>query len=188
MKRSALSALLLCLLLSGCAKNTVRLAYPEEAPSVPSAAAPRICVVRLAQAWGGDPSVGVREDGSQFMPDSDVQDWLTHSLAVALTRQGLNAGTSYSESAARAAGCTTILTGEIQQVRLTERSLTSYESSMRVVLNLDTPKGRIWKNSFSSGVTRTVVPLSSAPDDVLTENMKDITDSMARAVKEKLYP
>ncbi len=190
MKRSAFLVLVLCLAVTaGCAKNTVRLLYPSEDPAVvPAAAATKICVVRLGQAWGGDRSVGARSDGSEFVPDSDVQDWMTHSLAVALNRKGLNANTAYSESAARAAGCTNILTGEIQQVRLTEHSMTSYECAMRVVLSLETPKGRIWKNSFSSGVSRTVVPLSSAPDDVLAENMKDITDAMAQAVKEKLEP
>lgn len=190
MKRCTFFALCLCLLLTaGCAKNTVRLLYPVDDPAVvPPVGATKVCVVRLEQAWGGDRSVGVRSDGSDFVPDSDVQDWLTHSLAVSLSRQGLNASTAYSESAARAAGCTNIVTGEIQQVRLTEKSMTSYECAMRVVLHLDTPKGRIWKNSFSSGLSRTVVPFSSVPEDMLAESLKDISDAMATGVREKLQP
>lgn len=190
MKRSILFSSCLCLMLAaGCANNTVRLQYPVDNPAVVvPAAAPKICVVRLAQAWGGDRAVGSRSDGSDFVPDSDVQDWITHSLAVALNRQGLNANTAYSEEAARAAGCANILTGEIQQVRLTEKSMTEYESAMRVSLRLETPKSGVWRNSFSSGLSRTVVPLSSVPENLLAESLKDITDAMAKAVKEKLQP
>ncbi len=182
--------LLLCLALcAGCAKNTVRLLYPTDDPAVVAPVAARqICVVRLAQAWGGTRAVGERSDGSEFLPNSDVQDWMTHSLAVALSRQGLKANTAPSEAAARAAGCTNILTGEIQQINLQEKSMTSYDCSMRVVLHLQTPKGQVWKNTFSSSLARTVVPFSSVPEEMLSETLNDLTGAMAKAVKEKLQP
>ncbi len=179
-----LSAVLFC---SGCAQSTVRLVYPpapDTAAILPVGAA-QVTVVHFADERG-KLAVGARSDGSAFVPGGNVSDWFTQVFATELARQGVVVTLAPSEAKARAAGAHFIATGALQEIQLTEESATSYACVMRGSLLLRENATTLVKSGFSSSLARKVVPLSSVPQEMLSEAAGDLARSMAQAVAAKL--
>lgn len=187
--KTLLFCLVLALPLGGCAHNTIPLAdSPEQREIIPTVGAPRVCVVLLADARA-TPDLGVRSDGSAFVTDADVRAWVSQALAAALSRQELAVSTATSESEARNAGARFLVTGTIDAIQLQEESSTDYSCSMRASIQLRDGKNSLFRNSFSSALSRRlIVPLPSVPQEIMTENLDDLVRPIALAVKQKLLP
>ncbi len=178
--------LTLTLFAAGCAHDTVPLTYnPTQPETIPAATAPKVCVVLLADARN-KVAVGQQSDGSTFIPASSVQDWLTRALATELARQDFVITVANSETEAQNSGAKYIITGSIAEVWLVEESSTSYACTMRASMQLKDNKSSILTNNFSSSLSRRVVPLASAPQDVLADTASDLVRPMALAIRQKL--
>lgn len=183
-------ALLLCIVCAlaaaACASSTVRLVHssPAEA-TIPAAGAPEVAVVTFADNRSSPP-VGRRSDGSDFMPGSSVADWVTHALATELSRTGVIVTVAGSEAEALAAGARHIVTGSIDTVWLAEKSATEYDARLNGALSLKSRERTLFTRSFSSALSRRVVPVSSVPQEMLSEALQEMAAPMARAVYEKL--
>lgn len=186
--RSTLSVLfaLLCFLLTGCAQNTVKLVYtPTTENSLPAAGSPSVSVVAFADKRSSPP-VGQRGNGSDFMPSSSVSDWVTHSLATELSNLGLIVSLAETEAQALASGAKHVVTGAIDEIWLTEKSSTEYDARMRATVMVKEAKTTTLTRTFSSALSRRVVPLSSVPQEMLSETLHDLVVPMARAVNEQV--
>ena len=174
--------------LAGCAQNTVRLVYTApEANTIPTAGAPEVTVVPFADLRA-KPPVGQRSDGTDFMPSSSVSEWVTHALVTELSRDGIIATTAASETQARSAGAKYIVTGTVDEVWLTEQSSTEYSSRMRGSVAVKGEKKAMATRSFTSSLSRRVVPLSSVPQEMLSETMRDLVLPMVKVVRENVKP
>ena len=181
-----LLVLLSALLLPGCAQNTVRLVYaPSADTALPQAGAPSVTVVTFADKRGSPP-IGRRSNGSDFMPSSSVSDWVTHSLATELAQLGLNVTMADSESQALASNAKFMVTGSIDELWLTEKSSTDYDARMRGTIKVKDVQKPLLTRSFSSALARRVVPLSSVPQEMLSETLREMVLPMARAADEHI--
>lgn len=184
---SAALALMSVLLLAGCAKNTVHLIYtPSTENTIPISGSPSVAVVTFADKRP-TPPVGQRSNGSDFMPSSNVSDWVTHALATELSQQGLIVTLAGSEPQARASGAKFVVTGSIDEIWLTEKKAsTEYDARMRATVIVKDAKKSLLTRSFSSTLSRRVVPLASVPEEMLSETLRDLVSPMARAVNEQV--
>lgn len=186
LRSPALLALLSILLLAGCAQNTVRLVYtPSTENTIPLSGSPSVAVVAFADKRSSPP-VGQRSNGSDFMPSSSVSEWITHSLASELSQLGLIVTQADSEAQAQASGAKYVVTGSIDEIWLAEKSSTDYDARMRATVTVKEAKKNLLTRSFSSSLSRRVVPLSSVPEEMLSETLRDLVTPMARAVNEQV--
>ena len=82
-----------------------------------------------------------------------------------------------------------VLTGAVERVWLTERSVgTAFDCSIRVRLALQVGQKSLLKNTFTSSVSRRVVPLSSVPQEMLTEAAGELSQSAALGIRQKVLP
>ncbi len=185
------SAFLLVLLYSplliGCAQNTVPLVYSSPAENtLPIAGAPSVCVVAFTDQRFSPP-IGQRSDGTDFMPQSDVSAWFTQALGTEIAREGIVVTRAASEAEAKSSHADYIVTGTVDEVWLTEKSSTEYETRLRSTLVIKSGQKNLFSRSFSSSLSRRVVPGSSVPKELLTESLSDLVTPMARAVYEKVH-
>ena len=179
--------LLSALALQGCAQNTVRLVYtPSVENSIPLAGAPSVSVVTFADKRSSPP-IGRRDNGSDFMPSSSVSDWVTHSLATELSQLGLVVTMADSEALALASNASFLVTGSIDEIWLTEKSSTDYDARMRGTITVKSSQKTLLTRSFSSALARRVVPLSSVPQEMLSETLREMILPMARAANEQIH-
>ena len=180
-------ALMGALLLLGCAKNTVPLVYssPSTENTIPLTGSPTVSVVTFMDKRGSPP-IGQRDNGSDFMPSSSVTDWVTHSLATELSQLGLIVTLADSEAQAESSGAKYVVTGSVDEIWLTEKSSTDYEARMRATVTIKSGKKALLTRSFSSALSRRVVPLSSVPQEMLSETLRDLIIPMARAANEQV--
>ena len=184
--RQTVPTLCLAILLMACAQNTVRLVYePAKAPAIPPAGAPQISVIQFKDARS-HPEIGQRSGGGPFIASSSVGEWYSHAFATELAQLGMVVTFAVSEEQARSSGATYVATGVIEEVWLTEQSSTSYQCVMRASLILKDTRSTMLSNSFSSSLARRVVPLSSVPQEMLSETAGDLANRMAYAVQQKL--
>ncbi len=182
----AFLAVLTVLALAGCAQNTVRLVYaPSAETTIPLTGSPTVSVVSFADKRSAPP-VGQRSDGSDFMPSSSVTDWVSHSLASELSQLGLIVTMADSEAQALTSGAKYVVAGSIDDIWLAEKSSTDYEARMRASVTVKAAKKALLTRSFSSALSRRVVPLSSVPQEMLSETLRDLIVPMARAVNEEI--
>ena len=57
---------------------------------------------------------------------------------------------------------------------------------MRATVTVKEAKKNLLTRSFSSSLSRRVVPLSSVPEEMLSETLRDLVTPMARAVNEQV--
>lgn len=177
--------LLLLALTAGCAQNTVRLIYTPKESGIPSASAPKISVVQFKDARPKQ-EIGQRSDGSPFIASSSVAEWVSHAFASELSRLGMVVTFAQTEEQAWASGATYVASGVIEEVWLTEQSSTSYHCAMRGTAILKDSRSTLVNNAFSSSLARRVVPMSSVPQEMLSESAGDLVNRMAHAIQQKL--
>ena len=179
-----LPCLLLFLLLPGCAQNVVSLDYPPPKEAVvPNAGASTLCVVQFADKRT-QLAIGQRRDGGDFQPRTDVASWVSRAMADELAQVGLSVTYAENMAAAMASHPRYIVTGIINEIWLTENSLTRYTSAMHVTIALLRGEGsHITKNNYQSTFSQTVMPTSDVPQTMLSEGLVDLLRPAARNIE-----
>ncbi len=180
----ALPCLLLALFLSGCAQNVVSLNYPAPKDTViAKAGATTVCVVEFADKRD-KMDIGQRRDGGSFQARNNVAAWVSRAMADELALTGLVVTYADTMAAAKASGPKYIVTGVINEIWLTENSLTGYSCSLRVTVSLLRSDGsHITKNNYQSMLSKTVIPTSDVPQTMLSEGLVDLLRPAARNIE-----
>jgi uncharacterized lipoprotein YajG len=181
------AALVFALLPAGCAQNTVPLVYTSPAANtIPEAGAPTVCVVTFTDNRDSS-AIGRRGDGTEFMPESDVCAWFTTALGTELARKGLVVTQAPSEANALASGAAFVVLASVDQLWITEKNPAEYSVQARATVTVKEGAANLGSQSFTGGLSRTLVPGSGVPRDLLTEAVADIMQPMAQAVYAKVH-
>ena len=180
--RTAVLALSLAVL-SGCmsSQSGVRLLYNPEAPGVVSATAPRIALVRFADARGRS-DLGMRRDGSALSPASSVVDWVSGSLADELSRRGAIVSVVFDRRQAEAGAPDHIIEGTIDEVSLREKSLNSYESVIRLQARIEGGSAPAVTRRFVSRQEKSGLPGMRLAEETLSSTLSDVLDNFCGSV------
>lgn len=178
--------LFFCLLCCACAKSTVPLVYSSSAETtLPTAGASTVLVVPFTDSRP-IAQIGKRSDGSDFMPDSNLSNWVTHALIAELSRSGIIVVATESEARAFTGGARYVATGSLDDVWLEEKSPTEYEARILATLALKTPERTLFTRSYRSSISKRVLPLPSAPEEVLADALRELALPMVQTIKEHL--
>lgn len=171
----------------GCAQNTVPLVYnsPSE-NTIPAAGAPTVCVVAFTDNRSAA-TIGVRSDGTDFMPNSDVRTWVTQALGTEIARRGLIVTRAGTEAEAKSSGASYIVLGSVDEIWITEKHVAEYETRMRSTLTLKRGSKTVLNQSFSTSLARRVAVGPNVPKELLSEAVADLAGPMARTVYEHVH-
>jgi len=187
--RLCLPALLLFALfvMSACGSgSTVRLLYrPAEAPNIPASTAPSLCVVQLKDVRTNS-YIGVRHDATPFIPNGEVPEWVTRSLAEAFTRQGLRVTQAQNLEAARLPQPQYIVQGELQEVWIRESGRTEITASVKVHISVVGHKGKLINESVMSSLSRQGLLGSSAAEELLYNTLQELVQSVAHKTQQAI--
>lgn len=191
MKRIYIALSLICVLVSlaGCAKDDLKLVHvaPPRYSALPPET-PSVCVVRVEDARLVK-DLGVNSNGQPFSSGSDVSGWVTHALAAEMTRNNLIVSVVSAEGDIPAGEPWNVLKARLEEIWLTENSAFSYTCSMRISVELyNSRKALLMKNTFNTSLSRKVVPLSSAPEEMLKETLEELVSPIGVSVAQKLRP
>ena len=178
---------LFSLLLLGCASNIVSLSYPSLQPTdipYPSRAI-SVCVVDFTNKRP-EAAIGKRQNGEKLLPRTPVERWLATGLAIELQQAGFHMMMAETEAEAIAMNADYLVTGESEEVWLTETSITRYTGIIRSSISLHDGKGtHITRNAYNSVYSKTVLPLYATPqtllDDALVEMLQPVV-ALLRAI------
>ena len=175
--------------LNSCAPgSTVRLLHrPADAPQIPASTAPSISVVQLKDVRTNS-YIGVRRDNTPFIPNGAVPEWVTRSLADALTRQGLRVTYAQNLEEARASQPQYILTGELQELWIRESSSTEISASVKALIAVTGHKGRLINEGVTSALSRQGLPSSAAAEELLYNTVQELVQSVANKTKQTITP
>ncbi|MCL1986048.1 MAG: hypothetical protein FWG59_06350 [Betaproteobacteria bacterium] len=187
--RSFVLAMLIAVLftLGACApSSTVRLLYrPADAPQIPAPTAPSISVVQFKDTRSNS-YIGVRSDNTPFIPNGTVPDWVTQSLADALTRQGLRVTYAQNLETARASQPQYILTGELQEVWIRENSRTDISASVKAFISVIGHKGKLISEGMTSSLSKQGLPGSAAAEELLYNTLQELVQSVANKTQQAI--
>ena len=187
--RSFVLAMLIAVLftLGACApSSTVRLLYrPADAPQIPAPTAPSISVVQFKDTRSNS-YIGVRSDNTPFIPNGTVPDWVTQSLADALTRQGLRVTYAQNLETARASQPQYILTGEPQEVWIRENSRTDISASVKAFISVIGHKGKLISEGMTSSLSKQGLPGSAAAEELLYNTLQELVQSVANKTQQAI--
>ena len=163
---------------SGCmsSQNSVRLLYNPEQQAVVSATAPRVAVVRFVDARNRS-DIGVKRDGSPLAPASSVVDWVSGSVADALSRRGAMVSVVYDRRQAEAGNPDRIIEGAIDEVWLREKSMNSYEAVVRIQARVEGGASPAVTRRFVSKGEKTGIPGSRLAEETLSSTLADVLDN-----------
>lgn len=173
------------LLLAACGPgNTVRLLPPPaiEASALPQPNAPSISVVAFADKRSEPEIVGKRRDGSAFTTNNDVAQWISRALADELARKGMRVTYALDTAQARSGNPDYLVTGQVEQVWLTEASAVELTAQMRVLCSLANRKGKIWSETTSSSQTQGGLMASGSADNLLQQTMRNLVQPIAAKI------
>lgn len=176
------------LMLSGCAGSIVSLSYrPQALEAVKPSTTAKVCVILfedLRDVW----EIGVRRDEkTPFYAGSPVNEWISRSLAEQLASAGVTVLYAKDREEALHSGADFLVSGELEELWLKQNALTYYTCLMRVTISLS--KGdekHVRKNSFSSTLSRTVLPFSSTPREVLGDCLRELLVPAAEKIVQSL--
>jgi uncharacterized lipoprotein YajG len=174
-------------MLSACGPgSTVRLLHRHaDVPQIPASTAPSISVVQLKDARTNS-YIGVRRDNTPFIPNGAVSEWVTRSLADALTRQGLRVTYAQNLEAARASQPQYILTGELQELWIRESSRTDISASVKALIAVTGHRGRLVNEGVTSFLSKQGLPGSSAAEDLLYNTVQELVQSIANKTQQAI--
>lgn len=166
---------------AACApKNVVHLGYPEAEAPAQAAGKARVYIVDFDDKRENG-AVGERLNGEKILPRTSVARWLAASLAEELRRAGYAAVVTESMEQAVGQRPDFIVTGEIEEVRLTETSITRYTGAIRASVTLRAGNGEIvTKNSYSSVYSKAVLPIYGVPQTLLDEALAEMLQPASR--------
>lgn len=161
--------------------NTVRLLYsPADQTNLPRPGAPRVAVVMLTDKRT-TPNLGIKSDGSAFVSNTSVADWVSRSVGEELTKLGPQVSYSTSMAAATAAKPDYIISGTINEVWLKENNPTSLEAIIRISISLANNKGVIYSENLRSAQQKQGLPRSTAADSLLADTLREtLAPAMAK--------
>lgn len=175
-------------MLTACGpSNTVRLLPLKPASSVlPAPTAPTISIVNFTDKRADPSSLGQRRDKSYFSTMDNATTWLGHSIADELSAKGYQV--TYAGSAAEAAKGNPdyLLTGSLEELRVTEKSATSFETSMRVKYRLANHHKTLVTETLMAEQNKTSLPSSNAVEGLLKDTLRDIVGPMTDKVRNNI--
>ena len=166
---SCLVMLFAALSLTGClAKNEVKLLYDAGVQqAVPSATAPRIVVVQYEDKRDTT-ELGLRKDGTVFQTSSGVASWVTQALADELAARGAQVSVALSMAQAQLNQPQYIVGGVVERVKLTEKSLTTYQAEIRIQTQLQSNTETALTRSFTAQQEKTGIPGAKLAEETLS--------------------
>lgn len=176
---------LMLFVLSACGPgNNVRLlpAPAIEAASLPAPNAPSISIVAFTDKRLNPEVVGKRRDGSAFTTSGDVAQWLSRALADELARRGLRVTFAMSTAQARSGSPDYLVTGEVEQVWLSEVSRVELSCQFRVKCALANRKGRLWTETTNASQTQGGLMGGAATDTLLLDTMHELIKPVAQKI------
>ena len=171
------------LALTGClAKNEVRLLYDVEGTkAVPSATAPRVVVVQFEDKRT-TAELGLRKDGTPFQTSASVATWATQALADELAARGAQVSVALSMAQAELNQPQYIVTGDVENVKLTEKNLTSYQAEIRLQTRLYTAFQLSFTRTFTAHQEKTGIPGAKLMEQTLSGALAEALSSAATSV------
>ena len=183
--RNVLFLVLLAFLATACGPaNSVRLLPPpfQEGAVLPGPKAPRVTVVAFEDKRQDMTVLGSRRDNTAFVTNDSVTQWISKALADELARNGLQVSYSDSVSQARAGNPDYLVTGDVDQVWLREKSATDLSTQMRVNYSVANRQSRIYKETLNASQSRTVMPTGSAADTIMLDTLRELIKPMAQKI------
>lgn len=183
--RNVLFLVLLAFLATACGPaNSVRLLPPpfQEGAVLPGPKAPRVTVVAFEDKRQDMTVIGSRRDNTAFVTNDSVTQWISKALADELARNGLQVSYSDSVSQARAGNPDYLVTGDVDQVWLREKSATDLSTQMRVNYSVANRQSRIYKETLNASQSRTVMPTGSAADNIMLDTLRELIKPMAQKI------
>ena len=183
--RNVLFLVLLAFLATACGPaNSVRLLPPpfQEGAVLPGPKAPRVTVVAFDDKREDMTVIGSRRDNTAFVTNDSVTQWISKALADELARNGLQVSYSDSVNQARAGNPDYMVTGDVDQVWLREKSATDLSTQMRVNYSVANRQSRIYKETLNASQSRTVMPTGSAADKIMLVTLRELIKPMAQKI------
>ena len=183
--RNVLFLVLLAFLATACGPaNSVRLLPPpfQEGAVLPGPKAPRVTVVAFDDKRQDMTVIGSRRDNTAFVTNDSVTQWISKALADELARNGLQVSYSDSVNQARAGNPDYLVTGDVDQVWLREKSATDLSTQMRVNYSVANRQNRIYKETLNASQSRTVMPTGSAADTIMLDTLRELIKPMAQKI------
>ena len=183
--RNVLVLVLLAFLATACGPaNSVRLLPPpfQEGAVLPGPKAPRVTVVAFEDKRQDMTVLGSRRDNTAFVTNDSVTQWISKALADELARNGLQVSYSDSVNQARAGNPDYLVTGDVDQVWLREKSATDLSTQMRVNYSVANRQSRIYKETLNASQSRTVMPTGSAADNIMLDTLRELIKPMAQKI------
>ena len=164
--------------------NSVRLLPPpfQEGAVLPGPKAPRVTVVAFDDKRQDMTVIGSRRDNTAFVTNDSVTQWISKALADELARNGLQVSYSDSVNQARAGNPDYLVTGDVDQVWLREKSATDLSTQMRVNYSVANRQSRIYKETLNASQSRTVMPTGSAADNIMLDTLRELIKPMAQKI------
>ena len=183
--RNVLFLVLLAFLATACGPaNSVRLLPPpfQEGAVLPGPKAPRVTVVAFDDKRQDMTVIGSRRDNTAFVTNDSVTQWISKALADELARNGLQVSYADSVNQARAGNPDYMVTGDVDQVWLREKSATDLSTQMRVNYSVANRQSRIYKETLNASQSRTVMPTGSAADNIMLDTLRELIKPMAQKI------
>ena len=183
--RNVLFLVLLAFLATACGPaNSVRLLPPpfQEGAVLPGPKAPRVTVVAFDDKRQDMTVIGSRRDNTAFVTNDSVTQWISKALADELARNGLQVSYSDSVNQARAGNPDYLVTGDVDQVWLREKSATDLSTQMRVNYSVANRQSRIYRETLNASQSRTVMPTGSAADNIMLDTLRELIKPMAQKI------
>ena len=183
--RNVLFLVLLAFLATACGPaNSVRLLPPpfQEGAVLPGPKAPRVTVVAFEDKRQDMTVIGSRRDNTAFVTNDSVTQWISKALADELARNGLQVSYADSVNQARAGNPDYLVTGDVDQVWLREKSATDLSTQMRVNYSVANRQSRIYRETLNASQSRTVMPTGSAADTIMLDTLRELIKPMAQKI------
>ena len=166
-------------MLTACGpSNTIHLQPYKAASSVlPGPTAPTISVVKFQDQRPDPSSLGKRRDGSYFTTMDSASEWFSRSIVDAFSARGYQV--SYAQSTAEAikGKPAYLLTGTLNELKINEKSATSFDTSITAKYTLA---------DRNASQTKTGLPGNSTVENLLRDTLTDVVNPMAEKVAAKI--
>lgn len=175
-------------MLTACGpSNTIHLQPYKAASSVlPGPTAPTISVVKFQDQRPDPSSLGKRRDGSYFTTMDNASEWFSRSIVDALSARGYQV--SYAQSTAEAikGKPAYLLTGTLNELKINEKSATSFDTSLTAKYTLADRNKKISMETLNASQTKTGLPGNSTVENLLRDTLTDVVNPMADKVAAKI--
>jgi len=185
MKALTISGLIIAVIIGGLSactvKSAVDLNYQPADINLPPCDR-SISLVELVDERG-EKAVGKTNEGKLFYGNISVTEWVSRALYKELEKSGCRV--KYHEKE-YSFDTDYTLTGKIQDVFVTQVSLTEYNASMRLKLAVKTGEEQIFNRQFSSTYSKKTVPSPGVNSKVLTVVLQGMMKEVVPEIRKNL--